>query len=116
VLVAGLYGYIDVAGYVGSAVGVNFCASYDATLMSYSRTQGSPTDHVPSSPSLPAEATTTIPASTRLSLATAVGYCGQDANAAPTDMFSTSMPSAKDISMASSMMSVAVEPLQPNTR
>ena len=71
---------------------------------------------MPSSPSLPIEATTTIPASVRLSLATAVGYCGQEANPAPTDMFSTSIPSARAISIAASMMSVSVEPAQPNTR
>ncbi len=67
-------------------------------------------------PLLPIDATTTMPASTSASEPTAVGYCGHVMKAEPIDMLRTCIPSARARSIAASMMSAVVEPLQPKTR
>src|SRR5262245_53700834 len=86
-----------------------------ATLMTFVPTDGALTAYSPMAPSLPAEATTDTPLLTSRVDAAAVGYWGH-CREAPMLMFSTSAPSASARSIAAIMMSLLVDPLQPNTR
>ena len=97
---------------------VAFVLSNDATPITLWATPGAPADHSwpPFAPLLPIDATTTIPASTRLSEATASGDSGQLPKADPMLMLRTSAWSANASSIAWIITSVSVEPLQPNTR
>src|SRR5690606_18335553 len=112
--VAGKYGCSSPS--ISTTEAVTDTLSKEATPMTSSPTPGAPADQVPEAPLLPMEATMTTPASTRLSLATAVGYCGQVENAEPMLWLTTSMPSASARSIAATMMSDSVEPSQPKTR
>src|SRR3954453_5924717 len=110
---------------------VAFRLSNDATPITLRPTPGAPADHScwPLRPLLPIDATTTIPASTRLSPGTASGDwgrlraaapppadSGQLPNADPMLMLRTSAWSANANSIAWIITSVSVDPLQPNTR
>src|SRR4051794_28849384 len=66
--------------------------SKDPTPITFRPTPGEPADHSwpPLAPLLPIDATTTMPASTRLSEATASGDCGQFPKAEPMLMLRTS--------------------------
>ena len=92
--------------------------SNDATPITFRATPGEPADQSwpPLAPLLPIEATTTMPASTRLSAATASGDSGQLPKAEPMLMLRTSAWSASASSIAWIITSVSVAPLQPNTR
>ena len=81
-------------------------------------TPGAPADQScpPLRPLFPIDVTTVTPASTRLSAATAVGYCGQLLKAAPMLMFTTFAWSASASSIAWMRTSLSVPPLQPKTR
>src|SRR5436309_1428511 len=97
---------------------VAFVLSNDATPITFRPTPGEPADQSWVLPVLllPIDATTTMPASTRLSDATASGDSGQLLKAEPMLMLRTSAWSANASSIAWIITSVSVEPLQPKTR
>ena len=90
--------------------------STEATVIAVLLTPGAPADQMPDAPELPAEMTMVTPASDSASAACPVGYSLHVMNGAPSDMLTTSMPSARARSMAARMISVSTEPSQPKTR